>query len=292
VPTLICSSVHNFGYGITLDATNVYITENVSTTGGYVEKCPQVGVNLVATQIFSFPGSGIDFSRIHYDPQSNLVYFGDNNSGNTWAITPGGATQWNVSANAYGLDTDANNLYMGTGAGLLSTNKFSGGAVVTINNATPYQRGVAFDPILNRVWAAAINSNLVQQCPTVPGGCVTWTEPNVGPFDIHVVGPNVFFLGGSGGGLYRCASNNDCSPANAIQFSTWTGQGFALDAANVYFTDYNFNFYSCPVTGCPGGVPVQIAALGAGYGGAQTMAVDSTYLYWVTNQGKVFRVAK
>jgi hypothetical protein len=292
VPILVCTSNHNMGFGITLSPNQVFITSNVNGTGSYVESCPISANNVISTTIFAVTAGGPYLSRLIFDPQTNLIYFGDNNQPNTRAITPSGVLQFTIPAGSFGIDTDANNVYLGTSGGILSANKFNGGGLTTINNAYNYQRGIAFDPALNKVWGAAPNPNVVEQCPTVPGGCTAWVEGTDGPFDVHVTGPYVFFQGDSSAGLFRCANNNDCSPGNAIQFSTWVQTGFALDPANVYFTDYNFNFYSCPVTGCPGGAPVQIAALGVGYGGAQTMAVDATYLYWVTNQGKVFKVAK
>jgi hypothetical protein len=277
------------GFGITINANDVYITSNVSGTGSWVESCPITANNVTATTLFTVSGNPY-LSRILYDTQSNLLYFGDNNQATTRAITTAGAVAWSVPTSAFGIDTDANNLYMGTGSGIQAVNKFSGGTITTINTAIIYQRGIAYDAVLGRVWGAAPNANVVQQCPTVAGGCTSWAEGSYGPFDIHVTGSYVFFLGDSSGGLFRCASDSDCS--TTTQFSTWIGTGFALDANNVYFTDYNYNFYSCPVTGCPGGNPVLIAALGTGFGAAQTMAVDSTYLYWVTNQGKVFKIAK
>ena len=287
-PISLCTSVHANGYGVAVDATSVYFTDWPSGSTGYVEKCALGGG--AASVIYTVAGNA-GLQRIIVDkaaPATGYLYFGSNNQGTTYAITTAGALVFSVANDSWGLATDGSKLYLGAGGGLFSTSKTTGGTVTNINNAYTYGRGVAWDSATNKVWVAFPNPNVMDDCPTAPGSCTAWTLS--GAFDVHGgAGTGIFFMS-QNSGLYKCNTASDCS--TLTQFSTWGQGSFADDLTNVYFADYSYNVYYCPVGGCSGGGPIQLSAMGSGNGNIQGLTTDATWLYWITDTGKVYKVVK
>jgi hypothetical protein len=301
-PTLIGSTVYGYGYGIAVDATNVYVTED-PPSGGYVESCPLSGCTTLrasldggggatATTLFSAAGNpGIERVRVDTAPTpSSYIYFGENNAGTTYAINSSGTVEFTVASDSWVTTTDATYLYMGGASGISKTNKLTGGTPTLVNTTTlTYVRGVSWNSSSNNVWGASPDINDVEWCGLTSGPCTVWSWGSDAPFDVHVVGGQPFVMIQSSG-LFRCSSEADCSLANATQESTWGQESFADDGANVYFADLGSYVYDCPVGGCSSvGGPVKLAPSN---GSVQDLTTDGTYLYWVTAAGGIYKVAK
>jgi hypothetical protein len=275
--------------GIALGGGNVYVSEYVggTTNSGYIEQCPTTGCPGTppkATLLFTDAGNA-GLGQIIYDSGSSLLYFGDGNQGRTYAINLSGNQVFLVGDAAYGIATDSTNLYLGDSQGIGYVSKTTGGPVTRIISTIGYTVGVAVDPNTGNIWGAAHNNNFVVHCP-LGGACSQWTWTG-GPGAVAVVGLSPYILTSSSG-FYRCASDSDCTQANATQLTTQGGSNFSNDASYAYL-EFGAAVQRCSLSaGCAAG-PQTIAGAA---GNVAWTAVDSTWVYWLTDNGYIQKVAK
>jgi hypothetical protein len=278
--------------GITLDGSNLYFSEYVTNVNnGYIETCPITGcpgTPATATQIFTDNGNA-GLGQIIYDPGSTYLYWGDEGQSREYGITTSGTQIFEIlggDAVVNGLATDSTYLYFADYEGLAYVNKLSGGTVNRITSVLGYTSGVAVDPNTGNIWGAAANNNYIVSC-TRAGSCSSWTWTG-GPAFLAFIGSSPYVLTQSSG-FYKCASNADCSQANATQLMTQTPSysNFSYDSNYAYFP-YTALVQRCSISaGCTSPQNIAQAA-----GVVAWTAVDSTWVYWITNNGYIQKVAK
>jgi hypothetical protein len=271
--------------GIAVDATDVFITDGVSQSTGYVEECALGGCTGGTTTIYTVPGNAY-LERLLFDPASGYLYFGSNNQGEGYAINAGGGLIFDYSdGSPYGFATDATHLYIGDSMGISYVNKTSGGTRSYITAALGYTRAVAIDTNTGNVWGAAPNDALVASCETSGSeSCTTWPWSGMSPYDVHIAGTTPYVLD-QGAGLYQCASEADCSLANAKQISTFGGPSFTVDPNFVYLPGPS-EIEQVPIGGT---TPTPMATSA---GDVIAMTNDMQYVYWLTSTGVIQKVAK
>jgi hypothetical protein len=181
--------------------------------------------------------------------------------------------------------TDATYLYVADYQGIGYLNKKTGGTVNRVISTLGNTNSVFVDPNTGNIWAAALANNYVASC-TRAGVCSQWTWNNYPAF-IAVIGTTPYIVT-FGYGIYMCASDTDCSQANAIKVTSEapTYANFSYDSSYLYFGSGAL-VQRCPLSGCTSG-----QNLGSAQGNVVWTATDSTYVYWLTSNGYIQKVAK
>lgn len=276
--------------GIAVSSSTVYVSEYVggTTNSGYIESCPTTGcpgTPATATLFYTDNGNA-GLGQILFDPGANAVYWGDSGQSRVYGVTAAGTLLFQASGGVVsGVATDATYLYLADFQGLSYVNKTSGGTPTRIISTLSYTMATAVDPNTGNIWGAARNDNIVASC-TRAGTCSQWTWTG-GPQGVAIIGGTPYILTQSSG-FYRCASASDCAQANATQLSSAFASNFSYDANYAYFP-FGGVVQRCSLsTGC-GSSPQTIAAAN---GNAVWTAVDSTWVYWLSDTGYIQKVAK
>ena len=274
--------------GLTLGGANLYFSEYVgSANNGYIETCPTTGcpgTTPTATVVYTDVGNA-GLGQIFYDSVMNALYWGDGNQGRFYGynLTSNSVLFQGSDGVVAGVATDSSYVYLADFSGLAFANKTTGGGFAHISSTLGYSQGVALDSSGN-IWVAARNNDIVTTCTL--GGCGaqwTWTG---GPDFIAVVGSSTY-VATQNSGLYRCASATDCSQGNATQLTTESPANFSNDGTYAYF-GYGGAVQRCSLsTGCA--TPQNV---GQATGNVLWTAVDSTWVYWLTDAGEIQKVAK
>jgi hypothetical protein len=288
--------------GIAVDANNLYVTETIGGASlGYVESCPLSGCTgggsiPPAKVIYTDTSGSAYLGAIATDvaaPATGYIFFGDQNNSTAYAIKPDGTLVYTVNAGApQGYVSDGTTFYIAAYGGIFTANKATGGSVKQMDTSIMYYyRDVAVDPAAAWAVSASGTSNNVMKCPLagpLPEMCQKWDWTSQGsPYNILVLGmSNQPIIRTTGGGIWACKSNSDCSVANAVQLTT-NSSPIAGDATYVYFGDNSY-LYRCPAqaASCPSDVR------GPSNGFPSGIAADASWLYWVTGGGLIYKVAK
>jgi hypothetical protein len=71
-----------------------------------------------------------------------------------------------------------------------------------------------------------------------------------------------------------------CSPTALASGPPVNVRHLAMDSMNVYWTNADFSVMTCPLTGCPMGTPITLAALGMGANIPDAIATDGANVYF------------
>jgi Stigma-specific protein, Stig1 len=166
---------------------------------------------------------------------------------------------------------DATTVYWGnTGDHTVHSVPKGGGASTLLSNAIggPYFIAVGTSSLF---WS---EDDYVETVPKAGGATTQLAVAQPAPRGIAADATNVYWANYFGNDILRCAEGG-CGQAPS---PFGTGQGtitVALDNNNVYWADQGNFVWTCPKTGCPGGVATQLAT-----GGYNAIATDGVNVYW------------
>jgi hypothetical protein len=259
---------------IVVDANNVYLS---SQPGGSSTSIAQFAKSNGAMTILAanqpFP--------IGLLTDGAYVYWGDANSGQV-RRAPVGTTGADVTLATPApscLAANATTLFWVSQSGVVQSMAKSGGTVTNVATGAP-GNALACAVDASRVYFVAPGK--VGAAP-IAGGSVTTLATSPQPFMLAIDATNAYWLeqSGSGGSLRTVPLAG--GPVVSLYAGLNSAGGLVVDSGNIYFTEGSSVARRVLRVPVAGGAPVELASGGYAYG----LAVDATYVYWLSIKQQV-----
>lgn len=254
--------VTGYPYGVAAQGTDFYVALNANGGSnnaweGGVDRCPQTGCT---TKTLAYYG----INSYAIATNSTQVFFGSRDFNDVYTVQVANLDMSNRSTlvtptnEVNGLTVSGSDVFYATSSGVYH-------CANTTCDSNPITQGQAIDAEL-----LAVDNNTVYFTST--------------PFQATPTVQSV----SRGGGLPKLISGKPFYPF-----------AVATDGTNVYFTDVGDlvnnttagGVYRCPIAGCNG--QEELLSVGAAAGdNPRPIVVDSTFVYWGTRGGKIWRLAK
>ncbi len=262
------ASDQNTPWGIALDATSVYWTNNTDGTVMKVDKGSGMPANLASGQ--NGP------SGIAVDATS--VYWANSGGGQVMKVLIAGGTPITLvsgQAGPFGLTVDATSVYWtNNGGDTVMKAPTGGGAPTTLASSQSTPVFVAVDA--TSVYWTDFNSGTVMKVPTAGGTPTTLAIGQSGPNGITVDATSVYWTNYGGGTVMRVPIAG--GTPTTVASSQSNPSGITVDATSVYWTNYSGGTVMKAPTG--GGAPTTLAS---GQTAPRNIAIDATSVYWTNN---------